>query len=44
VFGKITSGMDVLAKIAGVGTVDGSGDARPKEPVVLEQVTVTSGS
>jgi len=42
VLGRITSGMDVLTRIAGSGTVDGSGDARPKEPVVLERVTVTS--
>ncbi|WP_344635666.1 peptidylprolyl isomerase [Kitasatospora cystarginea] len=39
-FGKVTSGLDVLKKIAGNGTADGSSDGRPKDPVVIQSVTV----
>ncbi|MGK4580120.1 peptidylprolyl isomerase [Kitasatospora sp. HPMI-4] len=39
-FGKVTSGLDVLKEIAGNGTADGSTDGRPKDPVVIESVTV----
>ncbi|MGC0419641.1 peptidylprolyl isomerase [Embleya sp. AB8] len=39
-FGKVTGGMDVLAKIAAAGTEDGSSDGAPHENVVLDSVTV----
>ncbi|MFI6583990.1 peptidylprolyl isomerase [Embleya sp. NPDC050493] len=39
-FGKVTGGMDVLAKIAAAGTADGGSDGAPHENVVLDSVTV----
>ncbi|WP_406299388.1 peptidylprolyl isomerase [Embleya sp. NBC_00888] len=39
-FGKVTAGMDVLAKIAAAGTEDGGSDGAPRENVVLDSVTV----
>jgi peptidyl-prolyl cis-trans isomerase B (cyclophilin B) len=43
-FGTITSGMDVLARVAAAGVEDPGpdGTGRPKLPVELETVTVTS--
>ena len=42
-FGKITSGLDVLTKVA-AGGVDGTGgDGAPKIPVQLQKVTVAAG-
>ena len=40
VFGRVTSGMDVVRKIAKVKT--GAAD-RPQEPVVMESVKITGG-
>jgi peptidyl-prolyl cis-trans isomerase B (cyclophilin B) len=42
-FGHITSGMDVLQRIATAGEDDsnGPGDGHPKQPVVIESFTVT---
>ena len=42
-FGHITSGLDVLQRIASVGEDDsnGPGDGHPKQPVVIESFTVT---
>ena len=42
VFGKITSGLDVLTKIAAVGTDNGTSDGGPKSPVTITKVTVGS--
>jgi peptidyl-prolyl cis-trans isomerase B (cyclophilin B) len=44
-FGKVTSGLDVLKKIAAAGTDDsnGPGDGAPKQPVVITSFTVTKG-
>lgn len=44
-FGKITSGMDVLTRVAaaGVDNPGRDGTGRPKLPVELETVTVTAG-
>lgn len=39
-FARVVSGLDVLRKIAANGTADGSGDGRPKEPVVIRSVTI----
>ncbi|MDQ1748067.1 MAG: peptidyl-prolyl cis-trans isomerase [Frankiaceae bacterium] len=42
-FGKVTSGLDVLLKIAKNGEDDanGAGDGHPKQPVVIQTFTVT---
>jgi len=44
-FGTITSGMDVVQKVAAGGSdnSNGSGDGRPNINVVLNSVTVTAG-
>lgn len=42
-FGKITAGLDVVAKVAAVGTKDGSGDGAPKNDVKIESFTVAAG-
>ena len=44
-FGTVTSGLDVLKKIAAAGSDDsnGPGDGAPKQPVVIESFTVTKG-
>jgi peptidyl-prolyl cis-trans isomerase B (cyclophilin B) len=41
-FGKITSGLDVLQKVAKGGVSDPSGDGTPKIPVQLQKVTVAA--
>lgn len=38
VFGKVTSGLDVLQAIAGGGTADGSTDGQPASDVIIEGV------
>jgi len=42
-FGHVTSGMDVLKKIAANGEDDsnGPGDGKPKKPVIIQSFTVT---
>jgi peptidyl-prolyl cis-trans isomerase B (cyclophilin B) len=40
-FGRVTSGMDVLKKIAAAGTVNGAPDGPPKATVVIDRATVT---
>jgi peptidyl-prolyl cis-trans isomerase B (cyclophilin B) len=45
-FGKITSGMDILTKVAAAGIAEprlADGTGRPNQPVELESVTVTAG-
>jgi len=37
VFGKVTSGMDVVLKISGVST---DGNDKPRTPVVMNSVTI----
>lgn len=39
-FAKVVRGLDVLKEIGRKGTLDGSTDGRPKEPVVIESVIV----
>ncbi|SOD74260.1 peptidyl-prolyl cis-trans isomerase B (cyclophilin B) [Jatrophihabitans sp. GAS493] len=41
VFGKVTTGLDVLQKIAAGGVADGSTDGSPKLPVQIKTVTVS---
>jgi peptidyl-prolyl cis-trans isomerase B (cyclophilin B) len=40
VFGKVTSGLDVVKAIAADGTADGSGDGQPKNAVIISSVNV----
>lgn len=40
-FGRITGGMDVLRRIAKAGIQNDTQDGKPKEPVVIESVTVS---
>jgi peptidyl-prolyl cis-trans isomerase B (cyclophilin B) len=43
VMGKITSGLDVVTKVADGGTVDGGGDGEPKRAVSIKGTTVAPG-
>lgn len=40
VWGEITQGLEIVQAIAQAGTSDGSGDAAPAQPVVIESATV----
>jgi peptidyl-prolyl cis-trans isomerase B (cyclophilin B) len=40
IFGKVTSGLDVLQKVAAKGTADGSADGQPAEPVTIKSITL----
>jgi peptidyl-prolyl cis-trans isomerase B (cyclophilin B) len=40
IWGKVTSGLDMVKNVAAVGTVDGSADGAPKQPVFIESATV----
>jgi peptidyl-prolyl cis-trans isomerase B (cyclophilin B) len=40
-FGTITTGLDVVTKVAAAGTADGSQDGKPKLPVQITSVTVS---
>jgi len=40
IWGKITSGLDVVQKVAAAGVVDGSGDGTPALTVAIESVVV----
>jgi peptidyl-prolyl cis-trans isomerase B (cyclophilin B) len=42
VFGRVTEGLDVIRKIADLGTADGSTDGAPKTPVTLDEVVTAS--
>jgi peptidyl-prolyl cis-trans isomerase B (cyclophilin B) len=44
-FGRVTTGLDVLQRIAKAGTdnANGQGDGHPKQPVVIRSFTVTKG-
>jgi peptidyl-prolyl cis-trans isomerase B (cyclophilin B) len=42
VWGKVTSGLDLVQRIAAAGVTGGSGDGAPAQPVVIEQATVRS--
>ena len=39
-FGKITTGLETLRRIAATGEVTGAGDGAPKEDVVIKKVTI----
>jgi peptidyl-prolyl cis-trans isomerase B (cyclophilin B) len=43
IFGTITKGLDVVTKIAKVGTTDGAGDGAPKDKVTIETATIGKG-
>jgi len=40
ILGTVTQGLDIVQEIASVGTEDGGTDGRPRQPVVIEKVTV----
>jgi peptidyl-prolyl cis-trans isomerase B (cyclophilin B) len=40
VFGKLTGGLESVKAIADLGTLDGSSDASPLEPVIMSQISV----
>lgn len=40
IFGKVTKGLDVLQAIAAKGTVNGTPDGQPKDPVTITSITV----
>jgi peptidyl-prolyl cis-trans isomerase B (cyclophilin B) len=40
VFGKVTNGLSVINKIAATGTADGKTDGAPKNPVVINAISV----
>jgi peptidyl-prolyl cis-trans isomerase B (cyclophilin B) len=40
IWGKVTSGLDIVKEVASVGTSDGSGDGSPRQPVFIESATV----
>lgn len=40
VLGKVTKNVNTVTKIAALGTADGSGDGKPKNPIQLSAVTV----
>ena len=40
VFGKVTSGLDIVKAVAQAGTADGSADGKPKQTVFIESATV----
>ena len=42
VWGQITQGLDIVKAIAAAGTSDGSEDAAPAQPVVIESATVNA--
>ncbi len=42
VFGKITSGLDVLTKIAAAGVFGGGEDGAPAAPATISKVTIAS--
>jgi len=41
VWGKVTSGLDVVKSVAAAGVIDGSGDGTPAQSVVIQQATVS---
>jgi peptidyl-prolyl cis-trans isomerase B (cyclophilin B) len=41
IFGRVTSGMDIVEKIAAAGVADGSGDGAPKTPISILKVAVS---
>ncbi len=40
IWGEVTSGLDLVQEVASVGTVDGSSDGAPRQPMVIETATV----
>jgi peptidyl-prolyl cis-trans isomerase B (cyclophilin B) len=40
IFGVVTSGIDIVARVAANGTADGSADGKPKVPVTISAVTL----
>ena len=42
IWGKVTSGLDIVKNVAAVGTTAGSADGTPQQPVFIESATVQS--
>lgn len=42
IWGRVTRGLDIVESIAAVGTVDGSSDGLPAQPVFIKSGTVTT--
>lgn len=42
IWGKVTSGLEIVQSIASVGTAEGTGDGTPGQPVVIETATFTA--
>ena len=40
IWGTVTSGLDLVQEVASVGTVDGSSDGAPRQPMIIESATV----
>lgn len=40
IWGNVTSGLDLVQEVASVGTLDGSSDGAPRQPMVIETATV----
>jgi peptidyl-prolyl cis-trans isomerase B (cyclophilin B) len=40
IFGKVTSGLDVLQQVAAKGTTNGTGDGPPAQPVTIKSITL----
>ena len=43
IFGKVTSGMEVIDRIAGQGVLGGGSDGAPAQPVSILSVEVEQG-
>lgn len=42
IWGKVTSGLDILQKVAAAGTKDPNGDGAPTQPLFLQSATVSN--
>ncbi len=40
IWGKVTSGLDIVQEVASVGVADGGADGAPRQPVFIESATV----
>ncbi len=42
IWGEVTSGLDVVRRIAAAGTADGAPDGAPKKPITIESTTTSA--